>query len=210
LAHPQGPRFAPARPALRCYACFEPTGADRTLDADGRVFCSACAPQRISSRAELLALWSRARRFLRGIVPNVPRAALRELGPGELSLASGIPWLGTPERKLGQTLISPAGIEVSIEGGLPRDLTAEVLAHELGHAWYARHGLARAPETTIEGFPQWVAYGFCRYLGYRHQLKRILARPGPMGRGARALVALEAKSGVAAVIRAARGLDHAG
>ena len=97
---------------------------------------------------------------------------------------------------------------VAIVGGLPRMLFETVAAHELGHVWLIQHG--------ISGLPQHHEEGFCELLAYRHLLaaggaeadvyaRAIAANPDPIyGGGYRALAALTANVGFAAVVQSLR------
>jgi hypothetical protein len=188
-----------------CYACLEPLGEGRILDEDGRAFCGSCASKRLADRDTLLELWKRVRGYTRvRLRLRVPPATLHELSPVALGRQLGVEWTGGVERALAQTQVNPMRSAILIESGLPIDLASEVLAHEVGHLWFAHYGDSGAGENMIEGFPQWVAYGFCRESGLRAQMDRILHRPSTMGRGVRQLVNLERQKGRDAVIGVAK------
>jgi hypothetical protein len=188
-----------------CYACLEALGPRHALDDDGRAFCDTCAHQRLADREQLLELWKKLRGYVHGELGiDPPPATVHELSPVELARQVGMVWTGGVERILGHTEVSPERTRILIETALPLDLASEVLAHEIGHLWYASAGAPGTAETLVEGFPQWVAYSYCRGTGLEQQMKRILHRPGAMGKGVRQLVAFERKHGREAVIAAVR------
>lgn len=178
-----------------CFGCLADLGGDRVVKTDGRAFCKECAVQCLSHEAAR-ALWGNARQFVvRSLGLELGPVALHLLTPEKLHQRLGTVWTGRVTRNVGYFEDGPRGASVSLEVSLPMDFASEVLAHELGHAWYSRRSPQRAPEHLHEGFAQWVAYRFCQHRGLERQLARIMNRAGPMGFGVRKLLSLERELG---------------
>ena len=185
----------------RCYGCAESLVDRPAVLEDGRAFCDACWDG-LCSADELRVLFGQCRQFVNAVLglPLPHELELVLLDPITLGSRIGDTWLGTLARNVGQFENTQLGARVLLECPLPRDLASEVLAHELGHAWFELATQGKRSETSSEGFAQWVAYHYCKHIGLEQQVDRILARVGPMGHGVKYWLDRERRVGRAAML----------
>lgn len=98
---------------------------------------------------------------------------------------------------------------VAIVAGLPRVLCEAVLAHEVGHVWLIQHGVRGLARRDEEGFCELLAHRRLTAIGGVEAdvyARAIASNPDPVyGDGYRALAALNARHGFAALVETLRG-----
>lgn len=190
------------RDGHECGACGAPVS--QGVYRAGRFFCSSCAPRLLVSRASYDELYERMLVLARdrlGLALDRPPALIVE-SPQELQGAlenapDGL--CGLYERDgLGRT-------RIRILSNLTEARAAAVLAHELAHAWQARHCPESQGTRLREGFAEWVAWKLLEgWDGADRERKTIRRRTDDYGHGFRTFAALEERTGVEGAIWYAR------
>lgn len=94
--------------------------------------------------------------------------------------------------------------EIWVVSGLPRDRTLGVMAHELTHAWQTTN-CPLQDRKLHEGFACWIQYKILLRDRYEEQASRLTqVRDDDYGGGLRALLDVEKRQGVEAVMEIAR------
>ena len=142
-----------------------------------------------------------------GILKRVSRA-ITDSTAGQIVLARGVRVKVVSKRQLselgGERLLGLYHDDVVwVNADLNRLQATAVIAHEYGHAWFFQRRLdVDTPnELLFEGFAEFVSFLALRELGDSDGANRIEFQDQSVyGRGARKLIALYRRSGVAAVV----------
>lgn len=172
--------------AVPCGGCGAPVGS-------GEAWCAKCGGQVVRNETELSGLYREVARWgerlgLGGVDREIQlsfasrRELARALGGGDGS-RFGITKTRTYTSFFGKRS-GPIEIEgIAVLDGIPAPLCCGVLAHEMGHVWFALCGISGAPRLLEEGFCEYLAH---RYYGEHavscreHYRKGIEQNPDPV------------------------------
>lgn len=188
LTNAWGDSFCPAHDGQlpKCYSCSRLVSKSLTGGgqryADGRVMCNHCRRTAIDHHHTSLSVLAEVRRTLARIgldlgQHNIP---LRLVDQTELNQLSTKSYSQQPSgmartqlRTRNGQVVKRQVTEILVLHGLPREHTAAIIAHELGHAWLFLNAYPKLPPMVEEGICEYSAYLWLKQQGTAEAAYRL-------------------------------------